>query len=57
MPVATKFGDIQVKVGRRNGRIVTRSPEYDSCRQAAARHNVAVKVVYQEAQQQAENLT
>ena len=47
--VKTKFGEIEVKVGRLGGKIVTRSPEYDSCKQAAARCNVGVKDVYNEA--------
>jgi uncharacterized protein (TIGR00299 family) protein len=47
--VKTRFGEIEVKVGRLGGKIVTRSPEYDSCKQAAARSNVGVKDVYNEA--------
>jgi uncharacterized protein (DUF111 family) len=47
--VKTKFGEIEVKVGRLGGKIVTRSPEYDSCKQAAARFGVGVKDVYNEA--------
>jgi len=33
--VKTKFGEIEVKVGRLRGSIVTRSPEFESCKQAA----------------------
>ena len=47
--VKTKFGDIEVKVGRLGGKIVTRSPEFDSCKQAAARFKIGVKDVYNEA--------
>jgi uncharacterized protein (TIGR00299 family) protein len=47
--VKTKFGDIEVKVGRLGGRVVTRSPEFDSCQQAAARFHLGVKDVYNEA--------
>jgi uncharacterized protein (TIGR00299 family) protein len=47
--VTTKFGDIEVKVGRLGGKVVTRSPEFDSCQQAAARFNIGVKDVYNEA--------
>ncbi len=47
--VKTKFGDIEVKIGRLGGKIVQRSPEFDSCQQAAARFNVGVKDVYSEA--------
>lgn len=44
--VATPYGEIEVKIGRRNGRILTRSPEYESCRRAAAEAGVPVKTVY-----------
>ena len=47
--VATKFGEIEVKVGRLAGKVVSRSPEYESCKQAAAKAGVAVKDVYEEA--------
>jgi uncharacterized protein (TIGR00299 family) protein len=47
--VNTRFGEIEVKVGRLAGKIVSRAPEYESCRQAAARAGVAVKDVYNEA--------
>jgi len=47
--VKTKFGEIEVKVGRLGDRIVTRSPEFESCKQAAAKFNVGVKDVYNEA--------
>ena len=47
--VKTKFGEIEVKVGRLAGKVVSRSPEYESCKQAAAKAGVAVKDVYEEA--------
>jgi uncharacterized protein (TIGR00299 family) protein len=47
--VITKFGEIEVKIGRLAGKIVSRSPEYDSCKQAAAKAGVSVKEVYEEA--------
>jgi hypothetical protein len=46
--VATKFGEIEVKVGRLAGKVVSRSPEYESCKQAAGKAGVAVKDVYEE---------
>jgi uncharacterized protein (TIGR00299 family) protein len=46
--VVTKFGEIEVKVGRLAGKIVSRSPEYESCKQAAAKAGVSVKEVYEE---------
>ena len=44
--VETRFGRVRVKVGRRGGRIVTASPEYEDCRRAAAERSVAVREVY-----------
>ncbi|HUK82470.1 MAG TPA: nickel pincer cofactor biosynthesis protein LarC [Verrucomicrobiae bacterium] len=54
--VATKFGEIEVKVGRLAGKIVSRSPEYESCKRAAAKAGVAVKEVYNEAARAAEDI-
>ncbi|MGA2603457.1 MAG: nickel pincer cofactor biosynthesis protein LarC [Verrucomicrobiia bacterium] len=47
--VKTKFGEIEVKIGRLGGKIVARSPEFESCQQAAARFNISVKDAYNEA--------
>jgi uncharacterized protein (TIGR00299 family) protein len=44
--VPTQFGEIDVKVGRLNGKTVTRSPEYESCKRAAALAGVPVREVY-----------
>jgi uncharacterized protein (TIGR00299 family) protein len=52
--VKTKFGEIEVKVGRLGDKIVSRSPEFESCKQAAAKFNVGVKDVYNEAMRVAE---
>jgi uncharacterized protein (TIGR00299 family) protein len=54
--VNTRFGEIEVKIGRLAGKVVTRAPEYESCKQAASLHNVPVKEVYQAAQHAAEEL-
>jgi uncharacterized protein (DUF111 family) len=47
--VPTRFGEIEVKVGRLAGKILQRSPEYESCKQAAVHHGVPVREVYNEA--------
>ncbi|MGA2137762.1 MAG: nickel pincer cofactor biosynthesis protein LarC [Verrucomicrobiia bacterium] len=47
--VKTRFGEIEVKVGRLGGKIVARAPEFESCKQAAAKFNVSVKEVQGEA--------
>jgi uncharacterized protein (TIGR00299 family) protein len=49
--VTTRFGEIEVKVGRWNGKVVTRSPEYESCKRAAALANVPVREVYDAAKE------
>jgi len=49
--VPTRFGEIEVKVGRYNGKVVTRSPEYESCKRAAALANVPVREVYDAAKE------
>ena len=54
--VATKYGEIEVKVGRLAGKVVSRSPEYESCKQAAAKAGVAVKDVYNGAARAAEEI-
>jgi uncharacterized protein (TIGR00299 family) protein len=47
--VPTPFGEIEVKVGRLAGKVATRSPEYESCKRAAALHGVAVREAHQAA--------
>ena len=48
--VTTPFGDIRIKVGSRDGEVFNAAPEFEDCRAAAARHNVAIKAVQQAAQ-------
>jgi pyridinium-3,5-bisthiocarboxylic acid mononucleotide nickel chelatase len=47
--VATPFGEIQVKVGRLDGRVVQAAPEFEACRRAAEAAGVSVKLVYEAA--------
>lgn len=49
VPVETQYGRIDVKVARLNGRVVNQMPEYEQCRAAAQRANVALRVVEDEA--------
>jgi uncharacterized protein (TIGR00299 family) protein len=48
--VKTRFGPVQVKIGKRAGQVVSIAPEYESCRKVAHRRNVPLKLVYAEAQ-------
>jgi uncharacterized protein (TIGR00299 family) protein len=45
----TPYGLVTVKIGSLDGQIVRRAPEYDSCRQQAAAHNVPLQAVYEAA--------
>jgi len=48
--VATAYGEVTVKLGRLAGKVIQAAPEFESCRQAAAKFGVPVKVVYEAAQ-------
>ncbi len=47
--VATRWGDVRVKVGSMNGTVTNYAPEYEDCRRIAAEQHVALKEVMQEA--------
>ncbi len=47
--VPTPHGDVAVKLGRLNGRVVQAAPEFESCRQVAARAGVPLKLIYEAA--------
>ncbi|HEY6413687.1 MAG TPA: nickel pincer cofactor biosynthesis protein LarC [Edaphobacter sp.] len=47
--VSTPYGDIRIKIGSRNNEIFNAAPEFEDCRTAAAKHNVAIKTVQQSA--------
>jgi hypothetical protein len=47
--VVTPFGTIRIKIGERDGKTVTASPEYEECKRAAAEHDVAIRQVYESA--------
>lgn len=54
--VITRFGDIKVKTGKRDGKNITVSPEYDDCKVAAEKSGASIKEVYEEAKVQAWNI-
>ncbi len=43
--VATKFGEVRIKVGKLNGQVRQASPEFEDCRKLAGEKNVALQVV------------
>jgi hypothetical protein len=47
--VITHLGDVRVKVGRIGGEVKTIAPEYEDCREIAARRGIPLKDVYEAA--------
>ena len=47
--VRTRYGTVRVKLGMIGGEVVTRSPEYEDCRKAAARSGATLKAIYEAA--------
>lgn len=45
--VQTPYGEIPIKIGSYQGRVVTRAPEYEACAAAARQHNVSIRSVYE----------
>ena len=43
--VETPFGAVRMKVGRRGGRVITASPEYEDCRRIAKEKNLTLRAV------------
>ena len=48
--VGTIYGEVTVKLGRLDGKIVQAAPEYESCKKLAAQAGVSLKAVYEAAQ-------
>lgn len=44
--VQTPYGEVTVKLGLRGGKVVQRSPEFESCRKVAESAGVAVRTVF-----------
>jgi len=49
--VATRWGDVRLKIASMNGAVTNYAPEYEDCRKLAAEHHVPLKSVMQEAVQ------
>jgi uncharacterized protein (TIGR00299 family) protein len=54
--VKTRFGKITVKIGRLDGKVVTVSPEFESCKKLATARKISLKTVYREATRHTEEL-
>ena len=44
--VKTPHGEVSVKLGRLDGRVVQAAPEFESCRKLAAQAGVPLKEIY-----------
>ncbi|OEF99432.1 hypothetical protein BHF71_01990 [Vulcanibacillus modesticaldus] len=44
--VETRWGPMQIKIGRHQGEILQLSPEYDQCLMVARKYQVPIKTVY-----------
>jgi len=44
--VKTKYGDVSVKKGYLNGRLIKHKPEYEDCRRLAKENNVPIQDIY-----------
>ncbi len=49
VPVSTPYGEVRIKVSRRNGRVLNFSPEFEDCRRLAAENTVPLRQILQEA--------
>jgi hypothetical protein len=47
--VRTEFGEVRIKTGSLQGRIVSAKPEYADCAKAAKKHGISLKQVRQAA--------
>ena len=47
--VATRFGNIKIKVGKRDGKIVAAKPEFADCAKAAQEHKTPIREIIQAA--------
>jgi uncharacterized protein (DUF111 family) len=47
--VKTPFGEVTVKIGKLDGKIVQAAPEFESCRKVSEAAKVSVKEVYEAA--------
>jgi len=47
--VKTSHGEVTVKVGNLDGRVIQRAPEYESCKKLAAQSGLPLKAIYEAA--------
>ena len=49
--VRTPYGEVNVKLGRLDGKVIQAAPEFESCKKLAAEAKVSLKTIYQAASQ------
>jgi uncharacterized protein (DUF111 family) len=49
--VQTEYGEVAIKLGKLNGKVLHATPEFESCRQAAAASKTSLRAVYEAAEQ------
>jgi len=47
--VETEYGEINIKVGYLNGKMIKYSPEFEDCKKCAKENNVSLKIIYDSA--------
>jgi uncharacterized protein (TIGR00299 family) protein len=55
--VKTPFGEVTVKLGKLNGKIVQAAPEFESCRKLAEEKNIPLKQIYDAALRNCDDAT
>ena len=45
----TEFGEIRVKIGKKDGKIINIAPEYEDCKKIAKKRGISLKEVFQKA--------
>ena len=56
LTVSTQWGEVRLKIGKQNGKIINVAPEYEDCRAIAEKSGVALKAVIAEAMRNAPGL-
>lgn len=51
--VETEYGNIAVKIGYLNGKVVKVSPEYEDCRRASLANNIPIREIFEKAKRSA----
>ena len=47
--VKTAYGEVTVKIGRLNGKVIQAAPEFESCKKLAEQAGVPLKTIYEAA--------